>query len=148
MRYEVGDYVRIKDNLDGEGFEYVTDDMKKFCGKLGRIIKIKNTKLDDNDEEVNYFLSFDKDNIWIEDYMWGINAFEYRLGNYEDNELNNTLYKIKYKLDKYASKSYIFKGHIDNFAPCDKSAFINDKGVMLVLPWNLIEYVVPIGDET
>jgi hypothetical protein len=146
MRYKVGDYVRIKSNLDGEEFNYVTDNMKTFCGKLGRIIKV-NEPYNTDDDVIGYFLSFDKDNSWIEDYEWGINAFEYRLGNYEDNNIENhrCKYVIGYKTNK-DGKTKRFNGFIENFAPCNKSVFVDENGKTLVLPWELIEYIIPIDD--
>ena len=150
MRYKVGDYVRVKSNLEGKEFSYVTDNMRNFCGKLGRIIKVKCSEMLDNtdDDVIDYYLSFDKDNPWIEDYAWGINAFEYRLGNYEDNNIENHRFKyvIGYKTNKDSVKINKFNGFIENFAPCGKSVFVGENGKTLVLPWELIEYIVPIDD--
>lgn len=146
-KYDIGDYVRIVDinelkrlvDEDDEAPSGVVDDMFDYASKLARITDI----------------GYDADNYWkytIDldngEWRWNESMFEYRLGNYENNNIANHRFKyvIGYKINKDSVKINKFNGFIENFAPCGKSVFIDENGKTLVLSWELIEYIMPIDD--
>lgn len=134
MRYEVGDYVRIKNiHIDDDYPSGVVDDMLDFSNKLARITDM-NTDC--------YHIDIDNGK-----WDWDEDMFDYRLGNYDDNKYSNIYYKVGYKIEEWSDKIYTFEGNIDNFAPCGKSVFVNENGVTLALPWNMIEYIIPLEKE-
>ena len=148
-KYDVGDYVRIVDinelerladeDDNEEAPSGVVEDMFEYASKLARITRVEY----DSDEYWKYEIDLD-DGIWA----WNDSMFEYRLGNYEDNNIENHRFKyvIGYKTNKDSVKINKFNGFIENFAPCGKSVFVGENGKTLVLPWELIEYIVPIDD--
>lgn len=134
-KYEIGDYVRIKNiHIDDDYPSGVIDDMLDFANKLARIT--------DTRDEI-YHIDLDNGK-----WDWDEDMFEYRLGNYEDNNIENRRckYIIGYKTNKDGVKIKRFNGFIENFAPCNKSVFVDENGKTLVLTWELIEYIVPIDE--
>lgn len=138
MKYNVGDTVKVKSDLkNGENVDglYVTTEMIKHIGKIARITYACH---DDNDEYCNdlYHIDIDTDK-----YYWSNDCFED-----EDNDDGRCKYIIGYK--KAESDSvHTFEGYIDNFYPTGKSCFINDNEEILLLPYNLIEYIMPKRSE-
>ena len=141
MKYEVGDYVRIRKDIsqDEDG---VVEEMEQYAGQLAKIVDIDIDSYNNND--MPYKIDIDNQEWW-----WSDELFEYRLGNYEDNKIENShfTYVIGYKRNKGVTSVKKFIGYIENFAPCGKSAFINDSGEILVLPWDMIEYIIPTEKE-
>ena len=137
MKYNVGDTVKVKSDIAiGENTDglYVTTKMLKHSGKLARITYAYQN---DNDEYHNdlYHIDIDTDK-----YYWSNDCFED-----EDNTKNEDgrcKYIIGYKKAEEGSVR-TFEGYIDNFYPTGKSCFINDNGDILLLPYNLIEYIMP-----
>lgn len=140
-KYEVGDYVRVCDNLSLNWSEGITPEIVDLAGKLVQISSIDTDDLDFDD------LAYEVKEL--EGYYWKEDWFEYRLGNYKDNDIenHNFKYSIGYKLVEGAT-IHNFKGFIENFAPCGKSVFVDDNGKTLVLPWEMIEYIIPLGKES
>lgn len=139
MKYNVGDWVKIKSDLTvGNNADelYVTEVMTDYCGKSARI-----TYAYQYDKVDRYHI--DTDN---ETFFWSNDCFE---DEYEDENNNNDddgrcKYIIGYKKDDSVCT---FEGYIDNFYPTGKSCFINDNDEILLLPYNLIEYIMPKGGK-
>ena len=137
-KYEVGDYVRIKSDLEVDYAKGLVPEMVDMAGQLVQILRVDSDDIDEDD--MAYVVKE------LEGYFWNEDWFEYRLGNYEDNkiETHNFKYMIGYKTNEDSVRIKKFYGFIDNFAPCGKSAFVDENGQMLVLPWKLIEYIIPL----
>ena len=128
MKYNVGDLVKIKSDLKvGNNIDdlYVTDDMTNYNGKL---VHITYAWCDNDDNHVRYHIDADNDR-----YFWSDDCFE------DDGRCK---YIIGYKKTEDSSVR-TFEGYIDNFYPTGKSCFINDNDEILLLPYNLIEYIMP-----
>jgi hypothetical protein len=125
MKYNVGDIVKVKSDLKiGENADgFVTTEMIKHSGKLARITYAY---------EDLYHIDIDTDK-----YYWSNDCFED-----EDNDDGRCKYIIGYKKAESGSVR-TFEGYIDNFYPTGKSCFINDNDEILLLPYNLIEYIMP-----
>ena len=129
MKYNVGDLVKIKSDIKvGNNADnlYITEDMTDYSGKLACITYAWCD--DENDEITRYHIDVDN-----EKYFWSDSCFE------EDSRCK---YIIGYKKAEKGSVR-TFEGYIDNFNPTGKSCFINDDGDILLLPYNLIEYIMP-----
>lgn len=139
-KYKVGDYVRIKSDLKVNYAEGLVPDMVAMAGRLVQISRVDT--YDTEEDGMPYVVKE------LEGYFWNEDWFEYRLGNYEDNNIENhhCKYVIGYKTNKDGIKTKRFNGFIENFAPCNKSVFVDENGKTLVLPWELIEYIIPIDD--
>lgn len=133
MKYNVGDLVKIKsdlkvgDNADGL---FVATTMTNYRGKLAHIVYAC------HDNECDDLYEIDIDG---KEYYWSNDCFEDTNDNEDDIRCK---YIIGYKK---AEKGSIrtFEGYIDNFYPTGKSCFINDNDEILLLPYNLIEYIMP-----
>ena len=79
----------------------------------------------------------------LEGYFWSEDWFEYRIGNYEDNEIENRRFKYVIGYHRYENKLEIFEGFIENFYPSGKSAFVDESGKLLVVPYERIEFIIP-----
>ena len=134
-KYNVGDLVKIKDNLTvGENVDglYVTASMTDYSGKSAHITHACYNGVCDDD---SYHIDIDD-----ETFFWSNDCFE-DADNINDNEDDiRCKYIIGYKKDDLVRT---FEGYIDNFHPTGKSCFINDDGDILLLPYNLIEYIMP-----
>ena len=139
-QYEVGDYVRIRSDLkqmyDDEvdtnvGLE---EEMIAYAGKLARITKVNKLTND-------YLIDID-DGKWY----WEDMFFEYRLGNYEDNNIENRRFKYVIGYHRYVDKLETFEGFIENFYPSGKSCFVDENGKILLLPYDRIEFIIPKGE--
>lgn len=136
-KYEIGDYVRIKNiHIDDDYPSGVVDDMLDFSNKLARITDIDDKYVDGVD--YCYHIDLD-DGKWD----WDEDMFEYRLGNYEDNEIENRCFKYEIGYHRYDDRLEIFEGFIENFYPSGKSSFIDENGKLLVVPYERIEFIVP-----
>lgn len=131
--YEVGDYVRIRSDLkqmyDDEvdtnvGLEV---EMIDYAGKLARITSVK---------DASYLIDIDDGNWFWEDML-----FEYRLGNYEDNDFSNgeVYYTVGFK---HMGSVHTFIGKLQKWST-DKCEFISKSGIILMVDYNNLEYVIP-----
>ena len=135
-KYDVGDYVRIKNiHIDDDYPSGVIDDMLEFANKLARITDIR---YESNDENYCYYIDLDNGK-----WDWDEDMFEYRLGNYEDNEIENRRFKYVIGYHRYENKLETFEGFIENFYPSGKSCFIDESGKILLLPYERIEFIIP-----
>jgi hypothetical protein len=130
-KYEVGDYVRIRKDL--EPCNCGIPNVRDYAGKLARITEsvvdvANNTVYIDLDDGQN---------------LWHTNWFEYRLGNYEDNKIEN--HRFKYVIGYNDIR--VFKGYIENFHPTSKCVFMDENGKILVIPYTDIDYILPIESE-
>ena len=145
-KYDVGDYVRIVDinelerladeDDNEEAPSGVVEDMFEYASKLARITRVEY----DSDEYWKYEIDLD-DGIWA----WNDSMFEYRLGNYEDNNIEN--HRFKYVIGYvYKDVTRTFEGRIENFDLNGKSTFIDKNGKILMIPYKDIAYIMPIED--
>jgi hypothetical protein len=131
MKYNVGDLVKIKsdlkvgDNADGL---FVATTMTNYRGKSAHIVYAC------HDNECDDLYQIDIDG---KEYYWSNDCFEDTNDNEDDIRCK---YIIGYKKDDSVRT---FEGYIDNFHPTGKSCFLNDDGDILLLPYNLIEYIIP-----
>jgi hypothetical protein len=129
MKYNVGDTVKIKSNLEvGNNADklYINTDMINYKGKSAHITYA----YDGGDGDEMYNIDIDDDG-----YYWSNDCFE-------DEVDSRCKYIIGYKKAENGSVR-TFEGYIDNFYPTGKSCFINDNDEILLLPYNLIEYIIP-----
>lgn len=130
MKYNVGDTVKIKSDLEvGNNADklYITTDMTNYKGKSAHITYAYDGGM--------YNIDIDND-----EYYWSNDCFE------DEANTNNNDSRCKYIIGyKKSENSSIrtFEGYIDNFYPTSKSCFINDNDEILLLPYNLIEYIMP-----
>lgn len=137
-QYEVGDYVRIRSDLkqmyDDEVATKVglDEDMIGYAGKLARITKVVKTL---NDTPY-YLIDLDNGN-----WCWEDAFFEYRLGNYEDNDFSNgeLFYTVGFK---NMGSVHTFVGKLQKWST-DKCEFVNKNGVILMVDYKQLEYVIP-----
>ena len=134
-KYEVGDYVRIRSDLEVNYEEGLVPEMVDMAGQLVQISHVEPFDIDEDDmtyvvKELDYY-------YWKEDW------FEYRLGNYEDNNIENRRFKYVIGYHRYENKLETFEGFIENFYPMGKSCFVNKDGKMLLLPYDRIEFIIP-----
>lgn len=128
MKYNVGDLVKIKSNLTvGNNADdlYITEEMIDYSGKLAHIA---------------YRGDFNRYHIDIDGktFFWSDDCFE------DEDNINNDDGRCKYIIGyKKDDSVHTFEGYIDNFYPTGKSYFINDNNEILLLPYNLIEYIIP-----
>ena len=134
-KYEVGDYVRIKSDLKVNFEEGLVPVMVKMAGQLVQISRVDSDDIDDDD--MAYVVKE------LEGYYWSEDWFEYRLGNYEDNNIENHHFKYEVGYHRYEDKLEIFEGFIENFYPSGKSAFVDENGKLLVIPYERIEFIIP-----
>lgn len=134
LKYNVGDYVRIKSDLKVDYDEGLVPEMVKMAGQLVQISRI------DADSDYDAMPYIIKE---LEGYYWNEDWFEYRLGNYEDNQIENHRFKYEIGYHRYEDRLEIFEGFIENFYPNGKSAFIDENGKLLVIPYERIEFIVP-----
>lgn len=132
-KYEIGDYVRIRSDLEVDMENGLTPSMVELAGQLVRIINVNIYDAEDMPYEV------DK----LEGFHWKEEWFEYRLGNYEDNKIENRRFKYMIGYHRYEDKLEIFEGFIENFYPSGKSCFIDESGKILLLPYERIEFIIP-----
>ena len=138
--YEVGDYVRIRNDIqqmiDDEVDVHVgiVTELTEYAGKLARITKAE----EDSKDTYSYKLDVDDGEWW-----WCDELFQYRLGNYEDNDIENHHFKYEIGYHRYENRLEIFEGFIENFYPSGKSAFVDENGKLLVLPYDRIEFIIP-----
>lgn len=136
--YEVGDYVRIKSDLkqmyDDEvdtnvGLE---EPMINYAGKLARITKVVKISHD----TPHYLIDIDDG-----DWSWEDMLFEYRLGNYEDNDFSSeeVFYTVGFK---NMGSVHTFVGKLQKWS-ADKCEFVDKRGVILMVDYNQLEYVIP-----
>lgn len=136
-RCEVGDYVRIRSDLkqmyDNEvdtnvGLE---EEMIDYAGKLARITKVKEIS-----HGTSYLIDLDNGDWWWEDTF-----FEYRIGNYEDNNFSSgeVYYTVGFK---NMGSVHTFIGKLQKWST-DKCEFINKNGIILMVDYNNLEYVIP-----
>jgi hypothetical protein len=134
LKYNVGDYVRIKSDLKVDYDEGLVPEMVKMAGQLVQISRI------DADSDYDTMPYIIKE---LEGYYWNEDWFEYRLGNYEDNKIENHRFKYEIGYHRYEDRLEIFEGFIENFYPSGKSAFVDENGKLLVIPYERIEFIVP-----
>jgi hypothetical protein len=134
-KYNVGDYVRIKSDLKVNLDEGLVPEMVKMAGKLVQIAYVDSFDIDEDD--MPYVIKE------LESYFWSEDWFEYRLGNYEDNKIENLRFKYEIGYHRYDDRLEIFEGFIENFYPSGKSAFVDENGKLLVVPYERIEFIVP-----
>lgn len=127
--YEVGDYVRIRSDL--EPYNCGIPNVRDYAGKLALVTKntesiAKNTVRIDLDDGFN---------LWDKDW------FEYRLGNYEDNDFSSgeVFYTVGFK---NMGSVHTFVGKLQKWST-DKCEFINKRGIILMVDYNQLEYVIP-----
>lgn len=137
-KYEVGDYVRIRNKTILEAHKdqhpTVREEMYDYADKLARITDVfKNYK-----GEWEYNIDLDN-GLW----HWHEDWFEYRLGNYEDNKIEN--HRFKYVIGYNDIR--VFKGYIENFYPTGKCVFMDENGKILVIPYTDIDYILPMESE-
>ena len=139
-RYEVGDYVRIRSDIqqmiddDIDVYVGIVQELTEYAGKLARITKVE----EDIRDKYSYKLDVDNGDWW-----WCNELFEYRLGNYEDNKIENRRFKYVIGYRRYLDKLETFEGFIENFYPSGKSAFVDENGKLLVVPYERIEFIIP-----
>lgn len=142
-KYEVGDYVRIKSDLKVDYSEGLVPIMVDMAGQLVQISSVDSDDIDEDD--MAYVIKE------LEGYFWSEDWFEYRLGNYEDNNIEPHKFKyvIGYKTNEDGVKIRRFIGFIENLVTnsMSKSVFIDENGKMLAIPWELIEYIVPMDNN-
>lgn len=134
-KYEVGDYVRIKSDLEVDYAEGLVPEMVDMAGQLVQISRVDSDDIDE--DNMAYVIKELKGYFWSEDW------FEYRLGNYKDNKIENHRFKYEIGYHRYENKLEIFEGFIENFYPSGKSAFVDENGKLLVVPYERIEFIVP-----
>ena len=135
--YEVGDYVRIRSDLkqmhdDGVNTNVgLEEEMINYAGKLARITKIMKTS-----DASCYFIDLDDG-----DWCWEDMFFEYRLGNYEDNNLSSeeVFYTVGFK---HMGVAHIFVGKLQKWST-DKCEFVSKRGIILMVDYYQLEYVIP-----
>ena len=105
--------------------------MRDYAGKLALVTKntesiAKNTVRIDLDDGFN---------LWDKDW------FEYRLGNYEDNDFSSgeVFYTVGFK---NMGSVHTFVGKLQKWST-DKCEFINKRGIILMVDYNQLEYVIP-----
>lgn len=135
--YEVGDYVRIRSDLQQMYDDKVDTnvgleaEMIDYAGKLARI-----TSVSEISEDVSYLIDIDDGN-----WYWENMLFEYRLGNYEDNDFSND--EVYYTVGfKNMGSVHTFVGKLQKWS-ADKCEFINKRGIILMVDYNQLEYVIP-----
>ena len=104
----------------------------------GQLVQISHVDSDDIDEDDMAYVVKE-----LEGYFWSEDWFEYRLGNYEDNKIENRRFKYEIGYHRYENRLEIFEGFIENFYPSGKSTFVDENGKLLVLPYERIEFIVP-----
>lgn len=135
MKYKVGDIVKIKSDLKaGNNADdlYIAKAMTDYSGKLAHIVYAC------HDNECDELYEIDIDG---KEYYWSNDCFE------DENNTNNDDIRCKYIIGYKKTEDdsvRTFEGYIDNFHPTSKSCFINDDSDILLLPYNLIEYIMPI----
>ena len=134
-KYDVGDYVRIKSDLKVDYGEGLVPEMVNMAGQLVQISRVDSYDIDEDD--MPYIIKE------FEGYYWNEDWFEYRLGNYEDNQIENHLFKYEIGYHRYEDRLEIFEGFIENFYPSGKSCFIDENGKILLLPYDRIEFIIP-----
>lgn len=127
-KYQVGDYVRVKDLSRYNEDNGVAPMMKEYSGKLVRITHITYE---------GFYLIEDND------YFWWDDLFEYRLGNYEDNNFNHKSDVNCIVGFTYHGIPQTFEGVLDNFAPNGLSSWHDKNGRILSLPYDMINYIIP-----
>ena len=135
-QYEVGDYVRIRSDLENiddadthVGFE---SEMIAYAGKLARITRVDKT----SKNYTSYLIDLDNG-----DWYWEDMFFEYRLGNYEDNDFSSgeVYYTVGFN---HMGSVHTFVGKLQKWST-DKCEFINKSGIILMVDYNNLEYVIP-----
>lgn len=138
-RYGVGDYVRIRSDLqqiydnevDGIINTHVGLDeaMISYAGKLARITSV-------DEDSSSYELDVDNGKWYWEDML-----FEYRLGNYENNDFSNgeVYYTVGFN---HMGNIHTFIGKLQKWST-NKCEFINKSGIILMVDYNQLEYVIP-----
>ena len=134
-KYEVGDYVRVRKDLEEDYSQGLVSEIADMAGQL---VQISHVDSDDIDEDDMAYVVKE-----LEGYFWSEDWFEYRLGNYEDNKIENRRFKYEIGYHRYENRLEIFEGFIENFYPSGKSAFVDENGKLLVLPYERIEFIVP-----
>ena len=138
-KYEVGDYVRVRSDLSLNWSEGITPEIIDLAGKLVQISSVDTDDLDLDD------LAYEVKEL--EGYYWSEDWFEYRLGNYEDNKIENRRFKYVVGYHRYLDKLETFEGFIENFYPSGKSCFIDENGKILLLPYDKIAFIIPKENE-
>ena len=136
--YEVGDYVRIRSDIqqmiDDEVDVHVgiVSEFTEYAGKLARITQVEA----DSKDKYSYKLNIDNGDWW-----WCNELFEYRLGNYEDNDFSSgeVFYTVGFK---NMGSVHTFVGKLQKWST-DKCEFINKNGIILMVNYNQLEYVIP-----
>ena len=135
--YEVGDYVRIRSDLkqmydnDVDTHVGIIEDMIDYAGKLARITEAHSTS-----DYTSYHINIDGG-----DWSWEDMFFAYRLGNYEDNDFSSeeVFYTVGFK---HMGSVHTFVGKLQKWST-DKCEFINKRGIILMVDYNQLEYVIP-----
>ena len=135
LRFEIGDFVRIRSDLEIDWGEGLTPEMVELKGHLVQISNI--------DLISGYIDNMPYQIKELEGYYWKEEWFEYRLGNYEDNKIENRRFKYVIGYHRYEDKLETFEGFIENFYPSGKSCFIDENGKILVLPYDKIAFILP-----
>ena len=137
-KYEIGDYVRIRSDLEVDMENELTPSMVELAGQLVRIINVNIYDVEDMPYEV------DK----LEGFHWKEEWFEYRLGNYEDDDniyVDNT---IRYIVGYHYDGKRTFNGYVYNYdTDAEKFLFVSDDGHFLALNFDDIDYIIPYNKE-
>lgn len=134
MKYDVGDYVRVRSDLQVDYSEGLVPSIVALAGQL---VQISNVEKFDDTDDLPYMVKE------LERYYWKEDWFEYRLGNYDDNVKSDFVYVIGYV---YKNVTHEFKGKVVDFNSDGKSTFIDKNGKILMIPYKDIAYIMPIED--
>ncbi len=123
MKFKVGDIVTIKNDLEVDD-NFVVDEMIEYRGMQATITELC--------ADV-YYLDID-DGFWL----WSDDCFE---------EPKSIYYHIGYFDGQNHSKFY--GKSIDDTIDCDGvNTFISQNGVYLILPFKMIDYIIPQEEES
>ena len=133
-RYNIGDYVRVCKDLSLDWSEGITPEIIDLAGQLVQISSVDTDDLDFDD--LAYEVKELKGYYWKEDW------FEYRLGNYEDNNIQSCKYHIGFNF-KGRTNEYV-ADEIKTLNPEGLCEFTRKDGKYMSIPYNWIEYIIPL----